>query len=151
MQAINSGFLYPISYLIFIENDFQVINVEPKVAYLGCGFQEAADLQAAHFDILQKLQSKQSPVEDLLRQADNLICNHKNRAEVYTAMAESLGMAWRDLINLLDERKYILDQNYVFQGHFQVNVCTIFYFHNQILPYFDATVLIVIYIFFIHN
>ena len=128
---MNSRFIYPISYLIFIENDFQVVNVEPKVAYLGCGFQEAADLQAAHFDILQKLQSKQSPVEDLLRQADNLICNHKNRAEVYTAMAESLGMAWRDLINLLDERKYILDQNYVFQGHFQVTVCIIFYFHNQ--------------------
>ena len=71
-------------------------------------------------DILQKLQSKQSPVEDLLKQADNLISNHKDRAEVYTAMAESLGMAWRDLINLLDERKYILDQNYIFQGHFQV-------------------------------
>ena len=101
------------------------------MAYLGCGFQEAADLQAAHFDILQKLQSKQSPVEDLLRQADNLICNHKNRAEVYTAMAESLGMAWRDLINLLDERKYILDQNYVFQGHFQVNIRITLYFHHQ--------------------
>ena len=109
------------------------------MAYLGCGFQEAADLQAAHFDILQKLQSKQSPVEDLLRQADNLICNHKNRAEVYTAMAESLGMAWRDLINLLDERKYILDQNYVFQGHFQVNVRVTFYFYNQRYKYFNAT------------
>ena len=145
MQAIYIRFLYPISYLIFIENDFQVINVEPKVAYLGCGFQEAADLQAAHFDILQKLQSKQSPVEDLLRQADNLICNHKNRAEVYTAMAESLGMAWRDLINLLDERKYILDQNYVFQGHFQVNVRVTFYFYNQRI--FQCYVLIVIYIY----
>lgn len=71
-------------------------------------------------DILQKLQSKQSPVEDLLRQADTLIANQKSRAEVYTAMAESLGMAWRDLIHLLDQRKYILDQNYVFQGHYQV-------------------------------
>ena len=122
MQAINSGFLYPISYLIFIENDFQVINVEPKVAYLGCGFQEAADLQAAHFDILQKLQSKQSPVEDLLRQADNLICNHKNRAEVYTAMAESLGMAWRDLINLLDERKYF--NSYLHNGFLKFRLQT---------------------------
>ena len=99
---------------------WKVVNVEPKVAYLGSSFQEAADLQVAHMDILQKLQSKQSPVEDLLKQADNLISNHKDRAEVYTAMAESLGMAWRDLINLLDERKYILDQNYIFQGHFQV-------------------------------
>ena len=96
------------------------MNVEPTVAYLGNGFQEAADLQVTHMEILQKLQSKQSPVEDLLRQADDLIANQKTRAEVYTAMAESLGMAWRDLIHLLDERKYILDQNYMFQGHFQV-------------------------------
>ena len=119
------------------------------MAYLGCGFQEAADLQAAHFDILQKLQSKQSPVEDLLRQADNLICNHKNRAEVYTAMAESLGMAWRDLINLLDERKYILDQNYVFQGHFQVNIRITLYFHHQRKNSLAIYVHFVMYILFI--
>ena len=98
-----------------------MVSVEPTVAYLGNSFQEAADLQVAHLEILQKLQSKQSPVEDLLRQADDLIANQKARAEVYTAMAESLGMAWRDLIHLLDERKSILDQNYMFQGHFQVN------------------------------
>ena len=104
----------------FPQTQIKVVNVEPKVAYLGNSFQEAADLQTAHMDILQKLQSKQSPVEDLLRQADSLIANQKSRAEVYTAMAESLGMAWRDLIHLLDQRKYILDQNYVFQGHFQV-------------------------------
>ena len=59
-------------------------------------------------------------MEDLLRQADDLICNQKTRADVYTAMAESLGMAWKDLTNLLDERKIILDQNYLFQGHYQV-------------------------------
>ena len=42
------------------------------------------------------------------------------RAEVYSAMAESLGLAWKDLNNLLEQRKIILDQNYLFQGHFQV-------------------------------
>ena len=94
--------------------------MEPTVAYLGTSFQEAADLQVAHLEILQKLQSKQSPVEDLLRQADDLIVNQKTRADVYTAMAESLGRAWRDLTYLLDERKLILDQNYIFQGHYQV-------------------------------
>ncbi len=42
------------------------------------------------------------------------------RAEVYSAMAESLGLAWKDLNHLLEQRKNILDQNYLFQGHFQV-------------------------------
>ena len=68
------------------------------------------------------LQSKQSPVEDLLRQADDLIARQRPRAEVYAAMAESLGVAWRDLNGQLELRKAVLEQNYMFQGHFKVRV-----------------------------
>ena len=32
-------------------------------------------------------------------------------------MAESLGRAWIDLTNLLDQRLVVLNQNYLFQGH----------------------------------
>lgn len=35
-------------------------------------------------------------------------------------MAESLGTAWKNLNRILEERKEILDQNYLFQGHYQV-------------------------------
>ena len=54
----------------------------------------------------------------------NFICS---RAEVYSAMAESLGLAWKDLNNLLEQRKIILDQNYLFQGHLQVNYWLLLY------------------------
>ena len=66
------------------------------------------------------LQDKQSPVEELLRQADQMILTQQPRAEVYSAMAESLGAAWRDINNIMEERKVILGINLAFQGHLQV-------------------------------
>ena len=71
-------------------------------------------------DVITALHSKQSPVEELLRQADQMILTQQPRAEVYSAMAESLGAAWRDLNRILEERKHLLDLNFTFQGHFQV-------------------------------
>ena len=70
--------------------------------------------------MITALHSKQSPVEELLRQADQMILTQQPRAEVYSAMAESLGAAWRDLNRILEERKHLLDLNFTFQGHFQV-------------------------------
>lgn len=50
-------------------------------------------------------------MEELLRQADQLISTQKPRAEVYAAMAESLGRAWKDVNLHLELRKQILDLN----------------------------------------
>lgn len=50
-------------------------------------------------------------MEELLRQADQLIATQKPRAEVYAAMAETLGRAWRDINYNLELRKHILDLN----------------------------------------
>lgn len=50
-------------------------------------------------------------MEELLRQADQLIANQRPRAEVYAAMAESLGAAWKDVNIHFDERKQILTAN----------------------------------------
>lgn len=97
----------------------KILDMEPGIAYIGNNFGDAAELQMAHNEVIKSLQSKQSPVEDLLRQADGMIANQKPRAEVYSAMADSLGQAWRDLNGQLEQRKTILDQNYMFQGHFQ--------------------------------
>lgn len=65
-------------------------------------------------------QNKQSPVEELLRQADQLISTQRPRPEVYAAMAETLGQAWRDVNQLLERRKEILDRNVLFQWYASV-------------------------------
>ena len=103
----------------------RVVEMEPEIGWLGDSFSEAAELQKAQVEVINKLQSKQSPVEELLRQADQLITNQQPRAEVYAAMAESLGLAWRDLNRILEERKLLLDRNYSFQGHYQVFDCDV--------------------------
>ena len=60
--------------------------MEPDIAYLGNDFEEAAQLQKSLLQVLDQLQSKQSPVEELLRKADELIVDQKPNASVYSAM-----------------------------------------------------------------
>ena len=60
--------------------------MEPDIAYLGNDFEEAAQLQKSLLQVLDQLLSKQSPVEELLRKADELIVDQKPNAGVYSAM-----------------------------------------------------------------
>ncbi|XP_054275491.1 muscle M-line assembly protein unc-89 isoform X3 [Macrosteles quadrilineatus] len=75
----------------------------------------------AHLQVLEKIHSKQSPVEELLRQADQLVASQHTRAEVYNAMAESLSAAWQDVNSLLQRRKEILELNVKY--HSDAAVC----------------------------
>ncbi|GFS30544.1 coiled-coil domain-containing protein 141, partial [Trichonephila inaurata madagascariensis] len=82
----------------------------PAMTDIGTNLREATDLYQQHEKVLEKLQTKQSPVEELLRQADDLISTQKPRGEVYSAMAENLGLAWKDLNAQLEQRRQILEQ-----------------------------------------
>ncbi|XP_014601997.1 PREDICTED: uncharacterized protein LOC106785786 isoform X2 [Polistes canadensis] len=93
----------------------KVLEVQPELTKLGSTVKEATELSNSHNEVLLRLQSKQSPVEELLRQADQLISTQRPRAEIYAAMAETLGQAWRDVNDLLERRKQILDSNVLFQ------------------------------------
>ena len=98
----------------------RVLEMVPEFGWLGSTIAEAGVLQAGQVKVMTALQDKQSPVEELLRQADQMILTQQPRAEVYSAMAESLGSAWRDINNIMEERRMILDINLAFQGHLQV-------------------------------
>ncbi|XP_012061613.1 PREDICTED: uncharacterized protein LOC105624873 [Atta cephalotes] len=93
----------------------KILELQPELTKLGASVKEAMELSNAHDQVLLRLQNKQSPVEELLRQADQLITTQRPRAEVYTAMAETLGQAWHDINQLLERRKKILDRNVLFQ------------------------------------
>ncbi|XP_048515729.1 titin isoform X3 [Athalia rosae] len=96
--------------------ELKVLEVQPSLTKLGSTVEEATELLYAHNEVLVQLQNKQSPVEELLRQADQLISTQKPRAEVYAAMADTLGQAWRDVNSHLERRKQILDSNVLFQS-----------------------------------
>lgn len=93
----------------------KVLEVQPELTRLGETLIEAVDLLTAHEEVLRQLESKQSPVEELLRQADQLIATQRPRAEVYAAMAESLGLAWKDVNSHLEDRKNILELNVTYK------------------------------------
>ncbi|CAL1681894.1 unnamed protein product [Lasius platythorax] len=93
----------------------KILELQPELTRLGASVKEATELSNAHDQVLHRLQNKQSPVEELLRQADQLIATQRSKAEVYAAMAETLGQAWRDVNQLLKRRKEILDRNVLFQ------------------------------------
>ena len=50
----------------------------------------------------------------MLSRADELAAQNKPYQEVYAAMAESLGEAWKDLYKQLEHRKHLLDQSIAF-------------------------------------
>ena len=57
---------------------------------------------------------KQKDVTELLARADDLAAANKPYQEVYGAMAETLGEAWKDLNAQLEYRKMLLDQSIAF-------------------------------------
>ena len=63
---------------------FQILELEPGIAQLGATFDEAAALQSGHLEVLKSLQSKQSPVEDLLKQADLVVAVKKGQFVYYS-------------------------------------------------------------------
>ncbi|KAF0303153.1 Titin [Amphibalanus amphitrite] len=96
--------------------ELKVLEMSPELTHLGHSLEEAQLLQKQHDEVLQKLASKQSPVEELLNQADQLIASQKPKAEVYSAMAESLGLAWRDLNGQLESRRQLLQHSVAFHS-----------------------------------
>ena len=63
------------------------------------------------------MKNKQSPVEELLEKADQVIAEQKPQAEVYIAMAESMGQAWNDINSYLMLRKHILHLNVTYHRY----------------------------------
>ncbi|KAI5729323.1 hypothetical protein M8J76_001379 [Diaphorina citri] len=94
--------------------ELKVLEVEPALTLLGNTLDEASHLLDTQNEVIRQIESKHSPVEELLRKADSLITNPSQRPirpEVYAAMAESLGVAWRDVNAYLTRRRSILERN----------------------------------------
>ncbi|XP_026815441.1 muscle M-line assembly protein unc-89 isoform X4 [Rhopalosiphum maidis] len=101
--------------------ELKVLELCPELTLLGETLEEASSLQAEHERVLEKIQEKQSPVNELLKKADHLIATQNTQPEVYAAMADSLGLAWKDVNDILQKRSYLLHLNVEY--HRQAEVC----------------------------
>ena len=111
--------------------ELRIDEMRPRLLDFGSNAAETKQLLDAHRDLIARLrvrflpsgpegidftfyqsfQSKQDQVEQLLAGADKLVTEQKtdDGIVVYEAMAESLGIAWRELNRQLDLRGYILE------------------------------------------
>lgn len=58
--------------------------------------------------------TKQTPVEKLLSQADEIIASQKTDPIVFSAMAENLALTWKNLTIHLQQRQKTLAQSVTF-------------------------------------
>jgi hypothetical protein len=92
----------------------RIQQMEPDLMEVGATLEEARILRREHDELLTKLNLKQRDVTDMLSRADDLAAQNRSYQEVYAAMAESLGEAWKDLYKQLEYRKTLLDQSIAF-------------------------------------
>ncbi|XP_040565098.1 uncharacterized protein [Lepeophtheirus salmonis] len=96
----------------------QVQEIQPPIAYIGKSFEEALKLRDIHEAVLKNVESKQSPVRELLRQADEGNSGQNHLASTSNEDMAVLGATWDDLKMLLHKRKVILEKNTNFQAHY---------------------------------
>jgi hypothetical protein len=64
--------------------------------------------------IVVYFQAKEDEVKQLLCSADQQVASTQSEARVYSAMADTLGEAWRDLNAKLEYRRMLLDHSVAF-------------------------------------
>lgn len=74
----------------------------------------------SHF-ILSLLQNKNSPIDEFVPKAQQILQQNQARPEVLDAMGQSLSLAWSDVLKLMQQKKHILDLNANF--HEKVGIC----------------------------
>ncbi|KAI1297760.1 Uncharacterized protein HDE_04446 [Halotydeus destructor] len=92
----------------------KIQEMSPSMADIGSNLDEATSLRRNLEDAINKLQTKQSPVEKVLCQADQVVSKAPRKSEVYSAMASNLANAWRGLNSQLGLRLQLLDQTVAF-------------------------------------
>uniref|UniRef100_A0A7E4VLM8 HPt domain-containing protein n=1 Tax=Panagrellus redivivus TaxID=6233 RepID=A0A7E4VLM8_PANRE len=112
--------------------ELRIDEMHPRLLDFGNDTESAGRLLYGHRDLITKLRSKQDQVEQLLAGADKLVTEQKTEdgVVVYEAMAESLGVAWRELNRQLDLRGYILEDTLRFYDHANKHAQAIGSIHN---------------------
>ncbi|KAI1715015.1 immunoglobulin i-set domain-containing protein [Ditylenchus destructor] len=90
--------------------ELRIDEMKPKMLEIGSDLGETSYLLNSHNDLFSRLTSKQQQVEELLERAQDLVTQQTEQDDVvvYEAMADGLGLAWKELTRQLELRGYIL-------------------------------------------
>ncbi|CEF62415.1 Zormin [Strongyloides ratti] len=93
----------------------RVTSMNPPLLEVGENLRRSTTLHEMHKDLMQRLNSKQQQVDELLTRADQLVVEQKDTdIYVYDAMAKSLAIAWKELLKRLEMRGYLLKDTVAF-------------------------------------
>lgn len=96
----------------------KIVEIKPKLNFLGANIDETVALQRENDDIYQKIQTQQSPIDEFLVKSERLLAEKKANPKLLEAMGQSLHIIWQDLLHIIEQRRQILNVNANFHEKF---------------------------------
>lgn len=99
----------------------KVVEISPKLNFLGANIGETVQLQKDHDVIHKKLQNQSTPIDEFNVKAEQLLAERKAHPKLLDAMGQSLTIAWKDLLRIFEQRRQVLNVNANF--HEKIGIC----------------------------
>lgn len=98
----------------------KIVEISPKLNFLGANIEETVQLQKDHDVVYRKLQSQSTPIDEFVVKAEQLLAEKKANPKLLDAMGQSLSIAWQDLMKIFEQRRHVLHVNANFHEKFGI-------------------------------
>lgn len=99
----------------------KIVEIQPKLQFLGANIEEVVQLQRKHEDVYRKLHSQATPIEEFNVKAEQLLHERNANPMLLEAMRQSLTIAWHDLLKIFEQVRHVLHVNGNF--HEKIGIC----------------------------
>lgn len=120
---VNLFLSFPFVYFQQSKNNLhiKIVEITPKLQFLGANIEEVVQLQREHEAVYRKLQSQATPIEEFSVKAEQLLAEKRGNPKLLDAMGQSLTIAWIDLLKIFEQRRHVLHVNGNF--HEKIGIC----------------------------
>lgn len=98
----------------------KIVEIQPKLQFLGANIEEVVYLQRKHENVYRKLQSQATPIEEFNAKAEHLLAEKNANPMLLEAMKQSLTIAWNDLLKIFEQMRHVLHINGNFHEKFGI-------------------------------
>lgn len=98
----------------------KIVEIAPKLNFLGADIEETVQLQKEHDAVYRKLQSQSTPIDEFFVKAERLLVEQNANPKLLDAMGQSLQIAWQDLMKTFEQRRHVLYVNANFHEKFGI-------------------------------
>lgn len=98
----------------------KIVEIQPKLQFLGANIDEVVHLQKEHENVYRKLQSQATPIDEFNAKAEQLLVEKNANPMLLEAMRQSLTIAWHDLLKIFEQMRHVLHINANFHEKFGI-------------------------------